>query len=81
MPLLKVSETELVKRLLGRARVEGRSDDNEEVIKRRLEVYEAQTEPVVSYYRRHGVLSEIHGEGTPDEVYGRLTKAVGRQLA
>ena len=80
VPLLEVSESELVRRLLGRARIEGRSDDTEEVIRRRLEVYEVQTRPVVDYYRAHGVLTEVPGEGSPEQVYNRLRQAVGTEV-
>lgn len=78
---LKVGKKELVARLLGRARKEDRSDDSEEVISRRLEVYDAQTRPVVEFYRSRGVLTEIEGEGSPDDVYTRLRAAVGKKVA
>ena len=81
VPLLAVGEEELVKRLLGRARLEGRADDTEDVIRRRLEIYTAQTKPLAAYYRGCGVLSEIAGEGTPDEVYERLESVVKAQVA
>jgi adenylate kinase len=76
VPLLQVDDLELVRRLLGRARIEGRSDDNEEVIRRRLAVYNTQTRPLVDYYRQKGILTEVHGEGTPELVYDRLRQAV-----
>ncbi len=50
-----------------------RVDDNEETIGNRLKVYRAQTEPVVEYYRQAGVLHEVDGEGSVDEVYARVT--------
>jgi adenylate kinase len=80
VPLLEVSESELVKRLLGRARIEGRPDDTEEVIRRRLVVYQDQTRPVVEYYRAHGVLAEVPGEGSPEQVYNQLRQAVGAEV-
>jgi adenylate kinase len=79
--LLEVDEQELVTRLLGRAAKEGRPDDTREVITRRLKVYEAQTRPVVDYYRRQGVLAEIDGMGRPDEVYRRLREKAAREIA
>jgi adenylate kinase len=79
--LLLVPEGELKARLLSRAAKEGRSDDTEEVIVRRLQVYQAQTQPVVAYYRECGVLSEIDGLGTPEEVYGRLKQAATAGVA
>lgn len=81
VPFLKVEKKELVTRLLGRARKEGRSDDTKEVISRRLEVYNTETEPVVEFYRSQGVLIEIEGEGSPDDVYHRLRSAVGTKVA
>jgi len=50
-----------------------RVDDNEETIGNRLKVYRAQTEPVIPYYRQAGLLHEVDGEGSVDEVYSRVT--------
>jgi adenylate kinase len=79
--LLEVDERELVSRLLSRAAKEGRADDTREVITRRLKVYEAQTRPVVDYYRGHGVLADVDGMGTPEEVYRRLRLAATPEIA
>jgi adenylate kinase len=81
VPLLLVDAQELVQRLQGRARIEGRSDDTEAVIRRRLAVYASQTEPLVDYYRRKGLLAEVAGKGTPDEVYDRLRSAIKATVA
>lgn len=75
--LVEVPEEELVRRVLKRAQLEGRLDDNEETIKRRLEVYRAQTAPLVDYYERRGVLKRVDGTGTPEEVYARIRGALG----
>jgi adenylate kinase len=53
-----------------------RDDDTEETVKERLRVYEENTAPVVQHYREEGVLVEVDGEGTPDEVFGRVRDAV-----
>ena len=53
-----------------------RDDDRAETIARRLEVYHAQTEPVIDYYRRRGLLVEVDGLGGPDEVYARIGDAL-----
>ncbi len=53
-----------------------RKDDREEVVRKRLDIYHSQTEPVTEYYRERGRLVEIDGEGTPDEVYSRLTEVL-----
>lgn len=53
-----------------------RDDDKEETIKRRLEVYREQTEPVVEFYGNRGLLRTIDADGAVDEVYGRLLDAL-----
>lgn len=53
-----------------------RVDDNEETISNRLKVYRAQTEPVIDFYRGSGLLREVDGEGSVDEVYARVQAAV-----
>ncbi|MFB6122899.1 MAG: adenylate kinase [Haloferacaceae archaeon] len=53
-----------------------RDDDTEETVRERLRVYEENTEPVVEHYRDEGVLETVDGEGTPDEVFDRITDAV-----
>jgi adenylate kinase len=54
-----------------------REDDRPEAIRERLEAYREQTEPLVEFYRDRGVLIEVDGEGTPDEVAERIREAVG----
>jgi adenylate kinase len=73
-----VDEEAVVKRLLGRAEIEGRSDDNEETIRNRMEVYRESTEPLVAYYRERGLLAEVDGMGAVDEVATRIEGALGR---
>jgi adenylate kinase len=70
-----VGRDELVKRLINRAKEQGRSDDTPETIERRMDVYEKQTAPVLEYYRRSGQVREIDGMGVPGEVFERLKKA------
>jgi adenylate kinase len=53
-----------------------RDDDEEDVVRERLEVYEENTEPVIEQYRDDGDLVEIDGEGAPEDVFERLTDAV-----
>jgi adenylate kinase len=69
---LQLAEEEAVRRLLGRAEEEGRSDDTPEVIRRRLAVYRDQTEPLAAYYLAHGILVGIDGGRTVDEVYAQI---------
>ncbi len=73
---LVVDEDELVERLLERARIEGRSDDNEETIRTRMKVYHEQTAPLVSYYGRRGILAEIDGSGTIEEIEKRIEEVL-----
>ena len=73
---LMVDEEELVKRLLKRAQLEGRADDNEQTIRTRMQVYQESTAPLIAYYRARGVLREIDGEGNVDEVAERLDRAL-----
>ncbi len=68
---------EVVARLLKRAAIEGRADDTEEVIRRRLEVYAEQTEPLVHVYADRDILVRVDGMGGVDEVTDRLLAALG----
>jgi adenylate kinase len=73
---LRVDEDELVRRLLKRAQIEGRADDNEETIRTRMQVYKESTAPLIAYYRARGVLREIDGEGSVEAVAKRLEQAL-----
>ncbi len=73
---LDVDEDDLVARLLGRAAAEGRSDDNEETIRNRMAVYRSQTEPLIAVYRDRGLLIELSGEGSVDQVTERIFAAL-----
>jgi adenylate kinase len=55
--------------------LEQREDDNEEVIRNRLDVYREQTEPLVEFYRKRGKLKTVDADGTIDEVYERFVQA------
>ena len=75
--LLEADEDELVARLLQRARDEGREDDNEETIRNRQHVYQAETQPLVGYYPRHGVpVLTVDGLGTIEGVFARVVTAI-----
>ena len=73
---LEVDEEEVVRRLLKRAEIEGRSDDTEETIRNRMAVYRAQTEPLLAYYRDGGVLRPVDGMGTIEEIFSRIAAAL-----
>jgi adenylate kinase len=67
---------EVVARLLRRAEIDGRSDDNEETIRVRLQVYAEQTEPLLEVYRSRGLLVEVDGHGEVQEVSERIFAAL-----
>jgi adenylate kinase len=73
---MRVDEEELVKRLLSRAEIEGRSDDNERAIRTRMEEYRRKTEPLVTHYRDAGVLAEVDGMGGVEQVAKRIQEAL-----
>ncbi|GAB3989168.1 adenylate kinase [Nocardioides marmoraquaticus] len=74
--VLTVDDEELVIRLLARAQSDGRSDDTEDVIRRRQEVYAEQTAPLIDVYRERGVLLEVDGMGEVDDVTARIFAAL-----
>lgn len=78
---LDVSADELVARLLKRAQLEGRADDTEDTIRRRMEVYAGQTAPLLFHYEEVGLVVEIDGTGTLDEVQTRMFAAVDEHVA
>ena len=69
---LTADTDELVQRLLGRAQKEGRTDDTESVIRHRLDVYDAETAVVVDLYDQRGIVREVDGLGSVDEVTDRI---------
>ena len=73
---LTAATDEVVKRLLGRAIEQGRADDTEEVIRRRLEVYEEQTAPLTALYKSRGLLVQVDGLGSVDDVTARISAAL-----
>jgi adenylate kinase len=64
----EIEEEELFARLAGRAREQHRSDDTEETIRHRLEVFASQTRPLVDYYQRRGILVPINAVGPVDAI-------------
>lgn len=73
---LDVEEPELIERLIKRGQQSGRSDDNLETIKSRLDVYKNQTSPLKEHYEKSGKLSTIKGVGTIDEIFSLIAEAV-----
>ena len=73
---LEVPSELLVERIAGRAKAEGRADDNPDSVRKRLQVYTDQTAPVIDFYRQHGQLTVVDGVGTLDEVFTRIIEAI-----
>ncbi len=73
---LTADREETVQRLLLRAKDQGRSDDTEDVIRRRLEVYSQQTAPLINLFDSRGVLVSVDGLGSIDEVTDRIVSAL-----
>ena len=74
--VIAVNQEELVQRLLARAQTEGRADDTEDVIRRRQEIYHAETEPLIAVYRDRGLVHEIDGMGEVEDVTKRIFEAL-----
>ena len=76
MVRLDVPREELIRRMLERAKVSGRSDDNEETIKNRLVEYENKTLPVASYYEKQGKAVAINGLGDIQRISQDIASAI-----
>ncbi len=77
MLVLEVEKEELVGRLLARAEVSGRSDDQDvSIIENRISVYEEKTAPVAEYYRNQGKYAPVDGMGLIDDIFERLSAIV-----
>lgn len=75
---LRVAHEELTKRLLARAELEDRGDDDQETIRARLRVFETQTAPLRDYYKKRGLLVTIDGEQSPERVFDQIKTAVAQ---
>ena len=74
--VLQVDLEELIGRLLERARTSGRTDDTEDVIRHRQQVYAEQTAPLLALYSERGLVFEVDGRGTVDDVSQRIWGAI-----
>ena len=77
--VLEADPDELVARLLRRAGSQGRSDDNEQTIRTRQATYTAQTRPLLALYRERGLLVEVDGLGSVNDVSDRIASALGER--
>ncbi|MDR1809833.1 MAG: adenylate kinase [Prevotella sp.] len=75
---LEVPEEALIERLLNRGRETGRTDDNYDTIKARLDVYYNQTSPLKEKYKTEGLLHNIEGLGTKDEIFARIATVIDK---
>lgn len=75
---LETDPETLIDRLVKRAEIEGRADDNETTIRRRMEVYTEETAPLLATYEERGLLVRVNGEGTVDEVAERIFAALDK---
>lgn len=73
MVSLHVEDNELVDRLVKRGKESGRADDNEETIRKRIDVYKAQTLPVADYYSDQGKLHDVMGVGSIGDISQRIS--------
>jgi adenylate kinase len=73
---LTVDEDAVVQRLLKRAETEGRDDDTEDVIRERQAIYRRETAPLTEVYANHGLLVQVDGMGSVDEVFERISGAL-----
>ena len=74
---LDVSVDEVTARMVAR----GRADDTEEAIRRRLDLYESETAPLLAWFADHGLLDVVDGMGDEDVVFGRLSAVVDARLS
>jgi adenylate kinase len=78
---LDVDNELLIARLAGRAKAEGRADDNPESVRKRLAVYDEQTAPVIDFYRHQRKLTSVDGVGSMEDVFERIVEALDSRFA
>lgn len=78
---LIVPDDEVISRLLKRAEVEGRKDDNQETITNRLNVYKKQTAPLLAYYREQNKLEGIEGVGSVDGIFNDIVEVIKKYMS
>lgn len=77
----QVPEAEVIERMKQRLAKEGRADDDEQTQLRRIEVYKRETEPLVDYYRKRGLLSELDAMGDIENIYSRLAVLAAAEVS
>ncbi|MDO4802280.1 MAG: nucleoside monophosphate kinase, partial [Prevotellaceae bacterium] len=76
---LIVDEQTLMERLLNRAKIEGRADDNEATIKSRFEVYHKQTEPLAQWFEKEGIRHTFTWKGSKDLMISEIFEFLDTQ--
>ena len=76
---LDVDQAELIDRIMKRAKTENRADDTPETVAARLEVFQSQTAPVLNYYRDQGIVHQINGMQSPDDVFAEVCQCIERE--
>ena len=79
--LIDIRAERIINRIAKRAQVEGRTDDTEETVRKRLRVYAEQTAPVADYYAQRGLLTRVLGEGGIDEIFQRILSILNLEKA
>merc|ERR1719495_24199 len=77
---IDASQETMMKRLLHRAQTSGRTDDNEETIKKRLDTFVRATEPVIEYYKKKNKVKQINSEQSKDEVFAEVVLAMNEYI-
>jgi adenylate kinase len=80
VPTIHVEQSILVDRLLKRAEIEGRTDDNEETIQKRMRVYEEQTRPLLEFYAKKGLVVEVNGQQSIEDVQNDLIQVIQKAV-
>ena len=75
---LDVPQEMLVERLVNRGLTSGRADDNEETIRKRLDVYNTQTQPLIAFYDKEGKRNQVKGYGDIQEIHSALCEVIDR---
>lgn len=78
---LEVEEEELITRLINRGKTSGRSDDNMETIKKRLDVYNNQTNPLRNHYVQQGKYEAVHGMGSIESIFDNIKIVVEKHCS
>lgn len=77
---LDVNPDEIMRRLVKRAEIEGRSDDTPAIIEKRIENYFAQTKPLENYYEEKGILRQVNGMGSVEDIFEEVSSIISAEM-